>query len=73
MSRDVSHDVSHDALHLSHDGILPIHKIRIEQMVIINEKTEIASAFLDCRRVNSYKIYTRSGSKCFLQESYRDA
>ena len=26
---------------------LPIHKIRIEQIVIISEKTEIANAFLD--------------------------
>ena len=48
----MSRDVAHDALHLSHDGTLPIHKIRIEQMVIINEKTEIASAFLDYRRAS---------------------
>ena len=41
-SRDVSYDVSHS----SRDG-LPIHKIRIEQIVMIKEKTEIARAFLD--------------------------
>ena len=52
----MSRDVSHDALHLSHDGILPIHKMRIEQMVMINEKTEIASAFLDCRRVSLHTV-----------------
>ena len=52
----MSRDVSHDALHLSHDGTLPIHKIRIEQMVIINEKTEIASAFLDCRIVSLHTV-----------------
>ena len=38
---------------LSQEGILPIHKIRIEQMVIIKENTEIASAYLDCKLSNN--------------------
>ena len=45
-SKETSRDVSYDVSHSSRDG-LPIHKIRIEQIVMIKEKTEIARAFLD--------------------------
>ena len=35
--------------YLSQEGVSPMHKMRIEQMVMIKENTEIASAYLDCK------------------------
>ena len=46
---------------------LPIHKIRIEQIVIISEKTEIANAFLDFKVANSIRNSIRPSCEGWLE------